>query len=424
MKQDHYEIFKNTLLESNKTFQAIYKNPIGNKVIDSPLGRCVFSFDRTQEDINKEISDFWNTPTNKNIIAFLRLKGFKHINYEDRTASKDGKNFQRIGRILNEMEPELSEKWKEATNKTVATKSKKIWVISANPSDVLRASYRRKWSSCMNDGSYIRQAYVDGRPSLIAYLCDEDDTEITNPYGRFFLHCGYQLPNTSRKMLSLDTENCQTTQIQIPTKTENKKFIDNGILIMDSLYGSASPSEQAALTRIINGANDSILEKHNLQVMRFDCYEGVYLNRGSFSQYTKTKEPKDQKSDKPVKFVFRETSDSTLLTKCHSYRGITKKTPSYSTIEYALNHLDQLPSFSPALTKFLFDSKYLTLDKVDEMEAINTNNIAQLKQAIVESNDPKRITKISNDLKICLERADKFSDLKKTVENKLAKAKA
>jgi hypothetical protein len=63
-------------------------------------------------------------------------------------------------------------------------------IISQNPHDLAQMSYERSWTSCMNlgEGAYYRELLceVEGG-GLVAYLVNQDDTEIKKPIARIHI---------------------------------------------------------------------------------------------------------------------------------------------------------------------------------------------------------------------------------------------
>ena len=63
-------------------------------------------------------------------------------------------------------------------------------IVSRHPYDIAGMSYDRDWTSCMNieDGDCRDMPEYDIRyGTLVAYLCDTDDTNINRPYARFLI---------------------------------------------------------------------------------------------------------------------------------------------------------------------------------------------------------------------------------------------
>ena len=110
-----------------------------------------------------------------NTVKIGKLLVKNDITWEDRPAVDwFASDPARLGKDLAEM---------SASNKLCI-------IISDHPYDIAGMSYCRSWTSCMNieDGDCKDMPEYDIRyGTLVAYLCDTDDTNINRPYARFLI---------------------------------------------------------------------------------------------------------------------------------------------------------------------------------------------------------------------------------------------
>lgn len=383
MNQDTLHEFKKAIQRKTPGFTYIEQSALGQKVFNSPLWRYELPIPDAEDKNKENAMYFWSLKSAKNIESFLRIRGYVHIDQEKRTASKDGKNFSKIGRILNNSNKRLLLTWKKLTNENVkSNEGKMMWVISANPSDLFRASYNRKWSSCTANGEYIKEGMQYDGYSLIAYLCERTDKNIDNPLGRYFIHVRWN-SGATKLTQKFKLENGPLSEIALNIPGDETDTKSPGFLWMDTLYGSV-PRYDASILRneIIDSNNasfnivaeqypDKITVQHYTKnkCIVFDKDSGVYINSGSPGQWSITDKETvvpDDNSEKPY-----TVNSETLRNTCSTFIRMnwTKKkiTPSYIVIEYALKNLDIV---SKDMFEFLVEKKFVTVDYIKEQISI------------------------------------------------------
>jgi len=131
----------------------------------------------------------------KDIIAALEELGLENIDLDANTGYLVGdKNPRKLGKVLNKAGfKDFGAKLKKRNNNSNPTGNFAI-VISAHPYDILRASYKRSWNSCLDPESRHYFQDVLGavlnkeKAEMIAYLVKEGDEKIHKPLGRTFIH--------------------------------------------------------------------------------------------------------------------------------------------------------------------------------------------------------------------------------------------
>lgn len=181
---------KENIIELARNHWSALKNrgTIVDKILSDPNMRFVYKCKPEQTDTL--LTDLTEKKKIKNIKAVLNLLGYKYIDIEKKLASKNNKNWIKIGRAVTKFDKKFEDMWKKICNNTGSSSEKLCIILSANPLDVITASYKRKWTSCMNpyDGhSALSQNYFKSY-TMIAYLVQENDLDISNPIGRVLLH--------------------------------------------------------------------------------------------------------------------------------------------------------------------------------------------------------------------------------------------
>jgi hypothetical protein len=385
----------------------------------------------TESEDFSEFEYLWTTNrVAKNIAAFLRLNGFT-VDFKTSTVSKDGgKNNQKVGRILNVLNPKLLESWKKLTNNSFSTKSsgEKRWVISANPIDIAGSSYKRKWSSCTADGHHmVRMA--NNSFSFIAYLCDKKDTEIKNPHCRYFIHVG--MPSnkqTTTKLVHFDISGDNVppgrnrVSLTVPDNT-SKSGILTGVFFIDTKYGNCSASEFGELSDFIKECNDVALNLNGLTTMNIKI-TGLYVNTYTlpYKVSLSTKVAKPKTPEKTTKTIKKVDSLDSLANRVRSYRKYSNR-PTYELVEYVINTGDFSNQY---LNDAIFGdkdlAKYIDTNVIDSKLEQSKGNIDINKQKMVLTNDYSDIVKITEDIRICVDSYNSLLKIREDVSKAVKKA--
>lgn len=225
------EFFKE-YLETKKSF--VEKCSFLKKIADQPEMRFYIDLSKEKISDNNQKSELFF----ENVLLCF---GYSHFDFEKGLAGKDAKNMTKIGRIFNKYKLlDHLRKWKIYSNKVIENKNL-LLCLSINPIDILTASYGRNWTSCVSPNSssrnyrYLANNLMKSESfSAIAYLINEDDKEILNPYGRAFL-----------QIFTSERNTCKEKDVYIGgpvfyTKYQKKNEIlsDKDVLIgVDSSYG-------------------------------------------------------------------------------------------------------------------------------------------------------------------------------------------
>lgn len=121
----------------------------------------------------------------KNIQNWLTEQGYQITDPEKGLVSNDGKNHTRIGRLLQKNgQIDMLESYTRSRSKSA--NNGLMMVVSRKPEDIARSSSARAWTSCMSEFGcnkrYVEQDIKHG--SLVAYLVNKNDPDITNPVAR------------------------------------------------------------------------------------------------------------------------------------------------------------------------------------------------------------------------------------------------
>jgi hypothetical protein len=181
-------------------FYKLQKSGINNKffqdILRVPNMRRYYPISRTEVESytpKRRIS-----PTDKDILTALEIAGFTKVNL-DKNLVEDPKTKQnrKIGRVLTSLGYSDMEKYyKKRNNSRFNENDDYAIVISAHPYDILRASYQRSWTSCLDPrkrfhfNSLLNGICEPTQVALIAYLIKAKDRSIKKPIGRTFLN-GY-----------------------------------------------------------------------------------------------------------------------------------------------------------------------------------------------------------------------------------------
>lgn len=136
------------------------------------------------------------------IKTYLAGKGFVLEDYVSGTVKDKHNRTMRLGKVLKD--PELRKMFEaDPSRKAIVsvTKGKKIVCLSMHPYDIAGMSTGRGWTSCMNLDDGINKEYVREdikHHTLIAYLIDASDRNITRPLSRVLIKRFY-MENSKRK---------------------------------------------------------------------------------------------------------------------------------------------------------------------------------------------------------------------------------
>lgn len=126
-------------------------------------------------------------PVQDAVAAALSEDGYTLSDYKKGYATDGaGKQQFRIGKLLQNIRPDLLDAY---TNDTSRTADKLLVVISRKADDIARMSVNRGWLSCMTQqGGKFDRIYDDIKQgALIAYLVRERDPEIYDPLARILI---------------------------------------------------------------------------------------------------------------------------------------------------------------------------------------------------------------------------------------------
>lgn len=137
------------------------------------------------------------------IKSYLEEKGFVLEDYASGIAKDKHNRVMRIGKILSR-DPELAQLYESDPERkaiVTLTKGKKIVCLSMHPYDVAGMSTGRGWTSCMDLDKGENRRYVRDdikQNTLIAYLIDSTDRNITRPLSRVLIKAFH--PEDQRKV--------------------------------------------------------------------------------------------------------------------------------------------------------------------------------------------------------------------------------
>ena len=141
---------------------------------------------------------------------YLDAQQYEVVDYnKGLVKKKDKKNFIKVGKVLKK-EPELLKLYNEDPNREGIKKNNLLIVISRHPYDIAGMSTGRGWTSCMNLDSkdekseYIWRDIKHG--TLIAYVIDANDKNITKPVSRLLMKPFINVKNKKKVILYPDLE--------------------------------------------------------------------------------------------------------------------------------------------------------------------------------------------------------------------------
>lgn len=388
MNAENLQEYLQWLSDGNSAFQWIENHPIMTEIKKDPKLRFWIPKEfSVASESNKDTSvdmSFWEKVSTRNIASFLRLSGYD-IDYKNRTASNDGKkNYKKIGRILQEINEPLVKYWKKITNTDVISSGGKRWVISANPVDICNATYRRRWSSCLSGGHFF-SSINNHNFSLIAYLCDENDTEIADPYCRYLLHIGRPVEQVAERYKETKTFKFDAkTPIEtfVLSRQAGKAYIEgkSGVLCHDTKYGTCSSEYNRVLLDFIAKSNDIVLDTYKVKSMEV-AYSGLYINRVMPYRCNHTSsviKKINKKSVKSVKII------DPLLQRINNFDRYSIM--SYQLIEYVINN-QIIPNkwFVDAVKKSPRMKELLTDKHITNMENVANKQLELNKSELVKN---------------------------------------
>jgi hypothetical protein len=415
MKTEELQEYINILELGNTTFQAIKNHPLIVEIKKDANLRYIIPKKEEKPVDDSALEIMWTTNRSaKNIAAYLRLNGYT-IDYKTSTVTKDGgKNNTKVGRVLNTLNPKLLENWKKITNEGFSTKKSedKIWIISANPEDLCGSSYKRKWTSCTSDGHHM-SGLGNNRFSLIAYLCDKEDTTIKNPHCRYFIHIGIpRSTQTKNVTFKLTGDNIPPEMINLRLNSPKEGTI--GSLFIDTKYGNCSSTEYQNLVSFVNTMNDTVLDMNGVKRMAI-VVTGLYVNA-----YPTPKEVVRSNSKSVKKTVKTKANSETLAMRAKAYSKWSNR-PSYELVEYIIKN----NYFSnSALTDFIISDKefsqFINDDAIGDALKRVQDVIEENKQQLIDLKDYTEIVQITDKITINVKNYDaivKFREKIQTAQN-------
>ena len=121
------------------------------------------------------------------LVSYVNDKGYEMVDYNKGLVSKCGnKNLIRIGKILDD--PDIKKIYDQDPAR--ASQNSMVVCISRHPYDIAGMSTNRGWTSCMNIDNGVQSQYVINdieEGSIIAYLTNSHDNNITNPVARIMI---------------------------------------------------------------------------------------------------------------------------------------------------------------------------------------------------------------------------------------------
>lgn len=416
MTTEELHEYINCLELGNASFQTIKNHPLIAEIKKDANLRYIVP-EKVEKPVDvSTLETVWTTNRYaKNIAAFLRLNGFT-VDYKTSTVSKDGgKNNQKVGRVLNALNPKLLESWKNITNEGFSTKTgkQKQWIISANPVDICGSSYKRKWSSCTSDGHHMN-GMTNGKFSLIAYLCDVEDLTIKNPHCRYFIHIGIPAVKPKTVVFKLTGDNVPPGKPSLTLKTEPTTVQTMvGTLFMDTKYGNCSNAEYVDLVSFIDDMNDKVLDMNGVTNMAITI-KGLYVN--TYNPPTEVV----HSSIRTEKIISKKTNKvkvktETLATRAKQYNQWSNR-PGYELVEYVINksyfcnkYLTNAIILDKELCKFVSDETInISLKKVQD-------TIEEQKQKLIGSKNYTEITQITDAIAVDVKNYDSLIKLQEKV---------
>lgn len=402
------------MTKGNIAFQAMAATPLGKLVLASPNLR--YRINPNSDNVAQTKDTLWEKPTAQNIAAFLRLNGHI-IDYDNRSASNDGgKNYRKIGKILNDLNPRLLLSWKKLTNASpVTTNNDMSWVISANPVDIVRASYKRKWTSCLSGGYFFRD--IDSHKfSLIAYLCDETDVDIRSPKSRTLIHVGLgwdgSYKPTSQEFSFLETDDTPFKKFKVQLAKDITKSVDRVCMFFpDTIYGASYSGYTSKIRQFLHRMNVDTLTARNLSEVRVAIC-GLYNN--SLADFKTVK----AEINGPRSVKSKPTHQEKLHRRCLSFNRYGKVV-NYVELEY----LTKNPLINPHMLRVVLgtDKKKLFISNVNIDEQLNDINskMDTIKSRALEMIGGKDkgnagvLHKIANDLDVLEQQKEKLQEIAK-----------
>lgn len=179
--------------KSDKVVQ--YQDKIFNELINTPEyiksnktgDRLYFKFIREKDEKDEEVNV---SKSNPEIIKVLQDNNFKVKDYIKGTATDKYNREVKIGKILQKFNPELLQKFNNDVNREASKDKNQLVVISKSPYDIGGASTDRGWDSCMNLYTGMNAQYINcdiEQGTIIAYLIDANDLNISTPQARMFI---------------------------------------------------------------------------------------------------------------------------------------------------------------------------------------------------------------------------------------------
>jgi hypothetical protein len=184
-----------SIAKSNKVIK--YQNEIFNELKNIPEyiksnktgDRLYFKFTREKDEEDEE----WKTSKSDSEIEIskvLQNNNYKIKDYIKGIVIDKYDREVKIGKVLQKLNPELLQKFNNDVKREASKNKNQLVVISKSPYDIGGASTDRGWDSCMNlyagkSAYYINCDIKQG--TIIAYLIDANDLNISTPQARIFI---------------------------------------------------------------------------------------------------------------------------------------------------------------------------------------------------------------------------------------------
>lgn len=196
--------------------------------------------------VNEEAGEVIEAPA-----LIQRALGEKGYLVEDYRAGiavdKTGKRRMRIGKLIADNK-ELKQLF-DNDSKRKAFRGKYIICVSRHPYDIVGASTARGWTSCMNlvdgeEADHLEQDVKHG--TIIAYLIDQNDTNINRPVGRAlikpFINKGHTVLRCEKQVYGTTVDGFVKTIQHWLDKNFNHGMIDGRYKLAPKLYADGESS--------------------------------------------------------------------------------------------------------------------------------------------------------------------------------------
>ena len=207
---------------------------------------------------------------NQDVVNTLNAAGYTISDYTQGVAYKSSdtrKQPVRIGKILSDtrlgIPSEIKQKFDHDPSRS-AYKSDKLVVISRHPYDIAGMSTDRGWTSCMNLHNGEKHEYVAAdvkQGTIVAYLINRNDTNITKPIARVLIKPFINIDNPSEVALGVEERVRGTASPKFASTVVNWANKINASKKLNGLFQLSPELYQDGSDILVIGGDKTLAEK-------------------------------------------------------------------------------------------------------------------------------------------------------------------